>query len=973
VDRARAKAVDQNADILGSEAAMTASALLSSELRTKVRELGLILWLDAEGHYTSFVDHLDFPYPVLTLRGSHLELMLALEHHANLVHPEHVLVHLPGLNKETIKETPVYELYKAGKLYEKNLATLVREAAVGIARPEELEAFLRTPALSLAGADAWLASLQAQPTDKLSILLSSLGLDDVVFGLITEDGRLKPHLPAGGATVLAFLEKSLGLNAAWRTFRIGDGALSPDNVSVLLASWLMAVEFVTDLREAPATPELQPLAKLGPFGKECRRLATRFRELHPGDYEDAANDLQDFLAQERTSHHAGALGSIDTFRFEEAATRAAAIGALQKSDWDGAATFASERTPERCFWVKRASGLQRTWEIIRLAASAGQALQQTANALARCGSLDEAVERYADKLAPVDRSHRLFEQRAHALLASDLDDYDALLEVRQAVRQAWRRWADALNRAFFELCVANGVLPSRSLRQRAVYEDIVHPMVQTGERVALFLVDAFRFEMAQGLAQELKRDRFGVTLTPRLAELPTDTAIGMNALAPVERNGRLRPVIKNGAIAGFASNEFSVCDPAGRVRAMTARSLTSGAADLELEEFNDLGLIQLKRRLLGKPNLVIVRSRELDSAGEHNLHLGTFDQTLRLLKSAISLLQQAGIERFIITADHGFLLQDASAESHPFGVSMRVPERRHALLKQPSGMSDVLEVRLSALEYDVDEDLYLVLRPDTALWQTREKIAPFAHGGNSLQERVIPLLVVSRQGAKGTTTSKYEVVANAEPTHLGRQRLKVAVRLQTRETASLGFASPKSITLALRVPGRPDIAISVLDAGPPAKLSEGRILLPPNKEAALVEFELEAALDEKVKVEIFHPDAVEDVTAKLVDGFFEVARNRRLGKAKTDGSVPPPASTPRPPAAAQAEDWAAAIADEGYRKAFRIIHQRRMINEEELEDLLGSARRVRAWGRQYEELLPLVPFGIEIASADGLKVWIRKD
>jgi hypothetical protein len=44
---------------------------------------------------------------------------------ANDLHPEHVLVHLPGLNKDTVRETPVFELYKAGKTFEKNLATLV--------------------------------------------------------------------------------------------------------------------------------------------------------------------------------------------------------------------------------------------------------------------------------------------------------------------------------------------------------------------------------------------------------------------------------------------------------------------------------------------------------------------------------------------------------------------------------------------------------------------------------------------------------------------------------------------------------------------------------------------------------------------------------------------------------------------------------------------------------------------------------
>jgi len=951
--------------------------VLSNEVRNKVRQHGLVLWLDADRSYDAFVDQLrssGFPYPVVALRGSYLELMLALEPHANHPQPDYVLVHLPGLNKETIKETPVYELYKAGSVFEKNLATLVKEAAVGVARPEDVDAFLRAPDLTLAGADAWLESLRAQPTDKLSLLLSSLSLDDVVMGLLTVDSRIAAHLPANGDQVLEYLEKSLGLATSWKPFILGDRPLDGHAMSALVGSWLMCVEFVTDLREPPATPELQALTKLAQWGKECRRLAARFRQQHPDKYESAANDLQDFLAQERTSHHAGALGSIDTFRFEEASTRAAAIAAIIKGDWDRAAEFATERTPEQCFWVQQSTGLQRTWEIIRLAAATGQSIERTKDALRKCASLDEAVDRYVDKLAPVDRSHRVFEQRAHALIASDLDDYDALLDVRQAVRRAWRDWANATNRAFFDLCVAHGPLPGRSLRQRAVYEDVVHPMVQQGERVALFLVDALRFEMAQALAQELKRDRFRIGLSARLAELPTDTAIGMNALAPTERSGRLRAVIKDGSIQGFYSGEFAVCTPSARVQAMTSRSLTSTAEDLELEEFNDLSLTQLKRRLAGKPGLVVVRSRELDTAGEHGLHLGTFDQTFRLLKSALSLLQQAGIEGFVITSDHGFLLQDSTAENIPFGSSKRAPERRHALLSAPSGMADVLEVQLSALDYDVDEDLYLVLRPDTALWQTKDKIAPFVHGGNSLQERVIPVLVVDHHAPKGRTMSKYEVVARAEPAHLGRQRLRVAVRLQNRENASLGFVAPKSISLALRVPGHNDVAISLLDAGPPAKLADGRILLPPNKDEALIEFELEGVIDERVKVEIFHPDAVEDVTAKVVEGFFDVVRNRRLGKPKgAEGSVPPPASTPKPPPVTPGLSWAESIQDEGYRRVLQIVEQQRIINEIEMEEILGSSRRVRAFSRVVEELMRLLPFTMEIKAVNGLKVYARKD
>jgi hypothetical protein len=87
------------------------------------------------------------------------ELMLALEPYGSGLHREHVLVQFPELDKETVKETPVYELYKACTGFEKNLATLVREAAVGVARPEEVDAFLEAPDTTLESADAWFASL----------------------------------------------------------------------------------------------------------------------------------------------------------------------------------------------------------------------------------------------------------------------------------------------------------------------------------------------------------------------------------------------------------------------------------------------------------------------------------------------------------------------------------------------------------------------------------------------------------------------------------------------------------------------------------------------------------------------------------------------------------------------------------------------------------------------------------------------
>jgi hypothetical protein len=158
---------------------------------------------------------------VVRFRGSYLELMLALERYGSGLDREHVLVHLPGINTDTVKDTPLFELYRTGISFQKDLATLVREAAVGTARPAEVEAFVNAPGLTLSAADAWLAGLSAGPRDGLTLLLESLGLDAVVLGLLSDDTRLRAHLPSGGGAILNYLERGIGLGAAWRGYRLG--------------------------------------------------------------------------------------------------------------------------------------------------------------------------------------------------------------------------------------------------------------------------------------------------------------------------------------------------------------------------------------------------------------------------------------------------------------------------------------------------------------------------------------------------------------------------------------------------------------------------------------------------------------------------------------------------------------------------------------------------------------------------------
>jgi hypothetical protein len=58
---------------------------------------------------------------VRAYRGSHLELMLALEDLAGGADKPALVMHLPGFNEESIRQTPLLELSRRASRYRKAL------------------------------------------------------------------------------------------------------------------------------------------------------------------------------------------------------------------------------------------------------------------------------------------------------------------------------------------------------------------------------------------------------------------------------------------------------------------------------------------------------------------------------------------------------------------------------------------------------------------------------------------------------------------------------------------------------------------------------------------------------------------------------------------------------------------------------------------------------------------------------------
>ena len=678
--------------------------------------------------------------------------MLSLDDDENGVDRSPLLVHLPGFVEDDVKASPLYELYAAGSRHRRALDTLITEAAAGRVRPEEIEAFKASGPHTLLEADAWLQAAVNDSDHGLQNHLRHSALTAIVDDLLT-GGTIAQRLTiamrstprgelagSGGvddsaAQLVAHFGRVAGLPERWGKDVKRE---RPRDLAFLVSSWCLAVEYTTDLQRPPRDDRLKAVATLPETVQQtCRVLAGWLRDHHVGHYERFANETESWLLDETDVVVAEDLGSVDTFVFEEAAILTAALTAVEAGAWNKALEWATPRAEGASFWTKRSPARLTAWRVVRDLAVVGDAIAR-APVPSTDRDLDQLTDDYVALGAPVDRAHRHLEQR-RLMLTPQIPAFERLRQQLEVIRGLHRTWADGWACAWNKVCVRRGFLPSPQRQQRTLFDAVVKPLAaeRDGGVTAIFVVDALRFEMAQELAQAID-DGAGLSrqLTARLAELPSVTEIGMNVLAPVCLDGKLRPEVRDGSFKGFAAGEFRVHDPETRRRAMFDRVGGKGCPLLSLEEVLRLDATTLKKRV-EQARLMVVHSQEIDTAGENGVGTHVYDRVLQDLRAAWRLLRDVGVRRFVMTADHGFLLlEDRHGEAQVYGRRVD-PKRRYAFSNVVADHAGEVHVSLSDLGY-VDAagaplPGHLIFPETTTVFDTTRRGQRFVHGGNSPQ------------------------------------------------------------------------------------------------------------------------------------------------------------------------------------------------------------------------------------------------
>ncbi|MEX2552233.1 MAG: PglZ domain-containing protein, partial [Actinomycetota bacterium] len=324
------------------------------------------------------------------------------------------------------------------------------------------------------------------------------------------------------------------------------------------------------------------------------------------------------------------------------------------------------------------------------------------------------------------------------------------------------------------------------LPQTRIFDENVRPEQSP---VAFFVVDAFRFEMARELADRLDQaDQ--VDLRAAVAAIPTITPVGMAALLPCASTSfSVRETAS--AVAGAIDD---VVLPDWPARWKHLQTKVPGCVELRLETVLHHSPKALAEKVKGA-RLVLVRSQDIDAVGEAGVGLvaqQAMATVIPNLARAIHRLSQTGLSRFVVSADHGHLLDVTQDDDMKIGApgGDRVDLHRRCWAGR-GGDTPAGAIRVSGADLGYDTDLDFVFPTGRGVFLSGGDLR-YHHGGLSLQEMIVPLLTIKMEKSSAAPGPQVKVRLHDVPERITNRTLGVRVEL----AADL-FAAPHGVRVVL--------------------------------------------------------------------------------------------------------------------------------------------------------------------------------
>jgi len=438
------------------------------------------------------------------------------------------------------------------------------------------------------------------------------------------------------------------------------------------------------------------------------------------------------------------LGEKDTFAFEERSFLSRAISGIKQNNF--ALTRQMLSRHEKSVWRGRGE-TQAQWALVKAALNLIETCADCEERLAENSRSQSAlIDFYVGTLREADRLQREFEQSVGNLIAPT----DLMREIIRQARARYGRLSEKVQAVFIKHLETEGWTPAGKLANAEVFDRFVGERLKAhGSKIAFFMVDALRYELGVELEKLIAEDNPVETHTA-FAQLPTVTVIGMASLLPNAKNDLSLECVSGSLVPKLG--DAPVTNVTQRMEILR-KKFGDRFEETTLSKF-----VNRRQKLAPTIDLLVLRSTEIDSQLENNPEttLSLIPQTLQFIRAALHKLRTLGFNEAVIAADHGFFL-NAQAQAgdvcqKPIG-NWQVCA--HDRIWFGEGAADNNNLVLPAEKLGIRGDFNKVAVP--------RSMAPYKagylyfHGGASLPEAVVPVLVVKLQPIQNIKESKIDV------------------------------------------------------------------------------------------------------------------------------------------------------------------------------------------------------------------------
>lgn len=374
-------------------------------------------------------------------------------------------------------------------------------------------------------------------------------------------------------------------------------------------------------------------------------------------------------------------------------------------------------------------------------------------------SIEDAVTKYKENWFEVDQLYRKFNLHCRNDKISELFA-DLKINIDNLYSNEYLR---PLAQKFSAILNSDGYWGDfkATAYQANFFEKFVKPFIDRNNKIVVIISDALRYELGDDLTSLInKTNRFSAEIEPMVSVLPSFTQLGMAALLPNNSIGLKSDstALVNGDSATGIENRKKILSSCGK------ETFCINAADILSPQIKNSDV----KKLIASYDIIYVYHDVMDNAGEKDeQHL--FEKSQDCLDELVRLvtkLTSGNANNIIITSDHGFIYQDLQPDKNmdllesPFiNGETYLTDRRFILAKGEIDPSNTDFLSFQSSDLGLSGELSILIPKAIQRIRKQGQNGRYIHGGATLQETVIPVILVNKKRKDDVSEVSVKVIS----------------------------------------------------------------------------------------------------------------------------------------------------------------------------------------------------------------------